>query len=210
MSDATRTAEQAAEFLKAQHARPSQSWRALCLSLQRQARGLPGVYPSALAAAVATPKSERVLKVGDLRRGMVAYSDDPHDSNDFGHIYFIAGWDGPRDDPANLLTWSNDVKRSGGVDLVPITFYRANWGDGFQFGATWLNGFNFAEYDASPKPDPERAQLGDNYRHAINDIRKVLRYHEGKGHVVLANRLRRDLQRMVKLYNRRKMNEENR
>ncbi len=32
---------------------------------------------------------------------------------------------------------SNDVRRSGGVDLVPITFYRASWGDNFQFGATW-------------------------------------------------------------------------
>lgn len=201
MPDAPRTTQQARAFLKAAHDGPLK-WRALCLRLQREARGLPAVYPSALSAANATPVSERVHKVKDLRAGMVAYSDDPHDSNPYAHIYFIAGWSGSRDDPSNLWTWTNDAKRSGGVDLVPITFYRAFWGDGFMFGATWLNGYDFSEFDKPPVPEPKRAKLGDNYLHAIEDVKKAIRVHEKKGHVALVRALQRDLNRMQERYDR--------
>lgn len=192
---APRNAEQAAAFLKSAHD-GQLVWRRLCLSLQRQARGLPAVYPSALAAAVATPESERVYKVADLRRGMVAYSDDPNDSNTAGHVYFIAGWKGPKSDPSNCLTWTNDALRSGGVDIVPITFYKANWGDGFQFGATWLNGYDFSDFNKPPQAT--RGTLGDNYLHAIEDIEKALRFHRRKGNTALVNALEKDLDRMKK------------
>lgn len=202
MPDAPRPTNQTADFLKAAHRGPL-TWRAMCLSLQRQARGLPAIYPSALSAAVATPESERVYEVAALRRGMVAYSDDPNDSNPYGHIYFIAGWDGPKTNPANCWTWTNDMARSGGVDLVRLSTYRANWGDNFQFGATWLNGYNFAEFDKPPTPDPQRATLGGNYEHAIEDVKKALRFHEKKGHTGLVKGLRKDLDRMTKRMERR-------
>jgi hypothetical protein len=196
---APKTTEEAAKFLNAQHSGPLK-WRGMCLSLQRQARGLPAVYPSAIAAQHATPESERVRRVQDLRRGMVAYSDDPNDSNPYGHIYFIAGWFGKsKDNPDNLMTWTNDARRRGGVDMVPITFYRKNWGDNFQFGATWLNGYDFAEFNAKPKPAPERARLGDNYEHAIHDMEAAIKAHKAKGHDALVAVLERDLAHMKRV-----------
>lgn len=209
MSDqiAPRTSEQAADFMIRQHEIGAR-WSQMCLSLQRTARGLPAVYPSALSAAMATPLSERVMRVSDLRRGMVAYSDDPNDSNKFGHIYFIAGWSGSKDSLDNLLTWTNVV--GGAVEIVPITYYRANWGDSFQFGATWLNGYDFAEFDKPPKPVKGRETLGDNFEHAIEDIKKAIKSQERqaekgspaerKAHQHLANMLKKDLERMRERY----------
>jgi len=204
------TTDTAAQFLIRQHQTGSRSWRAMCLSLQRQARGLPAVYPSALTAAKATPEKHRVYKVADLRRGMIAYSDDPNDGNPYGHIYFIAGWKegSDRTDPADCLTWSNDVVHSGGVDLVPLSFYRSRWGDGFQFGATWLNGYELPEFNqpagktsrAKPKPAPGRATLGDNYAAAIEDVEKALRHHRKANHPRLVKALERDLRRMRTRY----------
>lgn len=199
MKIAPRTTDQAAQFLKDQHNGPLR-WRALCQSLQRQARGLPAVYPSALSAALATPTSERVERVSDLRRGMVAFSDDPNDGNPYGHVYFIAGWTGPRNNPENLWTWTNDVLRSGGVDLVPITLYRAKWGDDFQFGATWLNGYHFDEFNS--KPEPTRGSLGNNYEHAIEDVEKALAFHKKKGNDKIVRQLGWDIKRMKSRLNR--------
>src|SRR5690349_4041738 len=101
---APRSTKEAAAFLREAHNGPL-VWDGLCLKLQRMARGLPAVYPSAIAAQLATPISERVYRQEDLRRGMVAFSDDPRDSSIFGHIYFIAG----RDKNNRILTWTNDA-----------------------------------------------------------------------------------------------------
>jgi hypothetical protein len=188
---APRNGQQAADFLRTQHERGS-NWPSLCLSLQRQARGLPGVYPSALSAALATPKSERVTKISGLKRGMVAYCDDPNDSNPYGHIFFIVGWNGPKTSANSVLTWSNVA--GGEVEMVRMTHFTEGWGDNFQFGATWLNGYDFADFNAKPKP--RHPKLGDNYMHAIEDIEKALRFHKQKGHDGIAKMLRHDLERM--------------
>lgn len=127
---APRNTNETAAFLKSEHDKGSLDWYLLCLSLQRQARGLPAVYPSAISAALATPERERVHNVSDLRRGMVGYCDDPNDSNPYGHIFFIAG----RSKSGTILTWTNDALRSGGVDVVPLDFYNKRWGDTFHFG----------------------------------------------------------------------------
>lgn len=189
--------DEAAAFLRAQHAGPLQ-WRALCLKLQRSARRLPAVYPSALAAAVATPEDDRVYDVDDLRRGMVAYSDDPNDSNPYGHIYFILG----RNEAGQVLTFTNDARRSGGVDIVPLDFYASAWGDRFQFGATSLNGYDLpgiaaastpTKPETKPKPKPGRVSIGDNLDHAIDDLESAVRHHRKKGHTGVVKALLRDL-----------------
>lgn len=191
MQVAPKNTESAALFLRDAHDGPLK-WEGLCLKLQRSARGLPPVYPSALSAALATPKSERVTNVRDLRRGMIAYSDDPNDTNPFAHAYFIAG----RNNESRVFTWTNDAIRSGGVDVVPLDWYAKNWGDRFLFGATWLNGYDFSEFDKPPVET--RGRLGDNYRHAIEDVERVIKYHKDAGHVILVRKLEKDLAVMKK------------
>lgn len=195
LPDAPRTRAQQFAFLRAAHTGPLQ-WKALCLSLARQAPGLPAIYPSALAAQVATPKANRVPDVGDLRRGMVAYFDDPSDSNKFGHIATVAGWDQGRvtGDLADLLVWSNDAARTGGVDLVRASFFPARWGDGFVFGATCLNGYDLPGYDDDvPTPQPGRGSIGPNLDYAIRDIERAYEWQKAAGHAVRAAALARDL-----------------
>lgn len=195
----TRTTDETAAWLKGQHDSGSSAWYEKCLMLQHDARNIPALYPSAFAAMVATPESERVYKVSDLRRGMVAYSDNPNDSNPFGHIYFIAGWKGSsRSDPNELMTWTNDALRHGGVDLVPITWYLTHWGVPFKFGATWLNGYDFSEFNKPAKP--VHGTLGSNYEHAIADIEKAIVSHKKTHDDRIVNALNRDLARMKKHY----------
>jgi hypothetical protein len=121
---------------------------------------------------------------------MIGYCDDPNDTNPFAHIFYVAG----RTPAGRILTWTNDALRTGGVDVVPLDFYEKSWGDRFMFGATWLNGYDFSDFNAPPVET--RGTLGDNYRHAIEDIEKVIKYHKDAGHTILVTRLERDLLRM--------------
>jgi hypothetical protein len=197
--EAPRTGEQAAEFLKTQHSSSDNDWYRMCLMLQRMARGIPALYPTAFAAMEATPESERVYKISDLRRGMIAYSDDPYDSNDAGHIYYIAG----RFEDVRVLTWSNDVKRMGGVDMVPIEFYKNNWGDTFKFGATCLNGYDFSDFNAVPEPTKKHNTLGDRYEDALDSLKKIRRFKESKpGTERVVRILTRDITRMEEHLNK--------
>lgn len=210
--NAPRTRPQQFGFLRAAHKGPL-VWKALCLSLARQAPGLPAIYLSAKAAMDATPKARR-YPLAKARRAMVAYFDDPTDSNPFAHIVTIAGWDGctacwdgsPDDDPAHqhtgdlndLLVWSNDAKRTGGVDLVRASFFPTHWGDPFKFATDWLNGYDLPGYDpdAKPTPAPGRETLGKNYDHAIADVRRAIRVHRRAGHTRVVAALAKDLARM--------------
>ncbi len=188
---APRNSEEAAKFLRNQSTDPVKNWARMCLQLQRTARGVPAAAPSALSAALMTPKSERVKKVSDLRRGMVAYCDDPNDSNPFGHIFYVAG----RDRNGTILTWTNDAKGAGSVSIVPLSFYRTNWGDSFQFGATWLNGFDFSDFNKPPVPvEKDYEVLGDRYSRVLNDLIKIKETKKGP----LKEALERDINRMQK------------
>lgn len=195
MTNAPRTGDQACSWLYAQTRKPSKNWHQRCLELARTARSIPSLYPSALSAAHGTPKSERVLNYADLERGMVAYFDDPNDANPYGHIVTVAGWRGPRSNPGNLKVYSNDVVagQPGSVGIVPGTFFKAHWGDSFLFGATWLNGYNFADLDSgtvTPHPTP----LGSDFDAAVASLQKAIRHHRAMtGHSAIVNALTRDL-----------------
>jgi hypothetical protein len=195
--NAPRNTEQTMAFLRRESEHETQDWTSRCLSLQRQARGLPGVYPSALAAQQATPKGERVTKIADLRRGMVAFFDDPNDSNPYGHIVGVVGWrqGSRRGNLDDLLTWTNS---SDDVIMARASLYPGSWGDAFRFGATWLNGYDFADFDKPPKP--VRGKLGDNYRHAIADVERAIYEHRKLNHPVLVAALQQDLAYMRKRF----------
>lgn len=183
--------EESAAFLHAEDVQNDNSWYRKCLSLQRQARGLPAVYPTALTAAQATPKSERVLKKEDLRRGMVVYSYNPSIPGTAGHIAFVNG----RRKSGLILTTTNDAEGAGLVSVVPLDYYERVWGHKFQFGATCLNGYDFSDFNAPPQPI-KQGTLGERYEQAIEELQKIERQKRNKGYDKLADAIHRDIVRM--------------
>jgi len=144
----------------------------MCLAIAHDARALPAKYPSAKAAQDATPAKYRVTRVRDLRKGMVLFFDDPHDSNPFGHIVTMIGRvKGFNPDSLDdVLVETNSVV-SGRIVVVRASYFKAHWGDSFQFGAFWLNGFEL-DYPgwrndgkgAEDVPKPDHAPRIDNFR----------------------------------------------
>lgn len=182
-----------AAFIRNERSNPSKSWKGRCLELQRTARGLPAIHPSALSAALATPEDDRIYHKDQLRRGMVAYFDDPNDSNPYGHIVFIAG----RDEDGDIWTWSNDVDATHNVGLVPFEYYESYWGDGFMFGAISLNGYDLLGTNDLPLAKPGHDFLGKNYEEAIKAVKRAISYHKTTGNARLVNALRRDLAKLI-------------
>lgn len=191
LPDAPATRPEQFQFLRDAHDGPL-IWKGFCLRLAREAAQLPAVHPSALAAAHATPAAHRVREVSGLRRGMVAYFDDPRDGNPFAHVATVAGWDGGKvtDSLDDVLMWSNDAARTGGVDMVRGSFFPEKWGDAFMFGATSLNGFDLPGYNNGA---PRLASLAGALDRAIADLRRAIREHRAAGHHRLVAALSRDL-----------------
>lgn len=163
-------------FLRQQHTSGSTAWQGLCLKLTRMARGLPAVYPSALAAQLATPEEDRIYDPSKVTSGMVLYFDDPNDSNPFGHICTAHG----RNKVDRLITWTNDAKGPGRVDAVFDSFFPKYWGDSFQFAAKSLNGFKLDLPELRQKPEQVkplkkkgRARLED----MIQELENMIAYH---------------------------------
>jgi hypothetical protein len=103
---------------------------------------------------------------------MDLYFDDPHDSNPFGHIVTmigrVKGYD--PDSLDDVLVRTNSVV-SGRVVVVRASYFKAHWGDAFQFGAFWLNGFELDypgwKHDGKGKediPQPDHSPRVDNFR----------------------------------------------
>lgn len=167
-----------------------------CLIFQRMGRGIPALFPTAYSASLGTPAAERKYKVELLKRGMKGFSKG---SSPAGHIFEILGrrkgFD--LDDPDGVVTLSTDVVAGnvGAIGIVPLSFYHDHWGHNFQFGATWLNGYDFADFNKAPKP--VHPTLGDNYKHAIADVKKALAAHKGQDPKLDAA-LERDIERMTR------------
>lgn len=195
---APRSTARTAQWLHDQRVADHRFYR-ICLILQREARGIPSLYPTAYAASQGTPRDERVQHIARLRRGMVGFTKG---SAPEGHIMFILGRRKgfADDDPDGVLTESNDVVagHQGRIGIVPLSFYRAQWGHHFQFGATYLNGYDFRDFNTAPKP--RHPTLGANYLHAIQDMKKVVAAHAGDKDQTLEDSLRRALAHMERKY----------
>lgn len=174
------------------------AWQGLCLKLCRTARNIDAVYPTAVSAAAATPRVNRVYDLDSVGRGMVAYFDDPNDDNPYGHIVTVSG----RDDRGNLLTWTNDVKGPGYVSLVNANVFPKAWGDRFLFAATWLNG---VELDMGIKPKPVKPLAGggaavldaiEQIEKGLDRVNDAIKYHTRKENTRLVNALKRDREEM--------------
>jgi len=172
-------------WLRAQDRSNTSAWRGLCLKLCRSARNIGSMYPSAVSAQHATPAKYRVHDLKDVKRGMVAYFDDPNDSNPYGHIVTVQG----RNKAGQLMCWTNDVAGPGMVSLTPMSFFPAHWGDEFQFAATWLNGVVLDMPDRKP-PKPKEV----NIRKAVDRLDQAIK--DNKGNTRLVNALKRDRARI--------------
>jgi len=127
----------------------------MCLKVCRTSRAIGPKFLTAKQAQDATPKEHRFTRVRDLRRGMKLFFDDPHDSNTAGHIVTmigrVKGYD--PDSLDDVLVETNSVVR-GQLVVVRGSYFKAHWGDSFQFGTDYLNGVEF-DYYQKPKP-PQR------------------------------------------------------
>jgi hypothetical protein len=191
---APRTRAEQFQFLRDAHDGPLE-WHALCLSLARQAPGLPGGIPSAHAAALMTPQAHRVHDVSKLRRGMVIYYADFNDDNPFDHVDTMAGWHtpSPTHDLHDTATWTNDIVRDGGVDLVRGDLVPQEWGDPFWFGAISLSGFMLPGYEDPRAPQPTPLTIGQNLDDAIMAVRRGIRFHRREEHPKRVAALVKDL-----------------
>lgn len=127
----------------------------MCLKVCRTAHGIDARFLTAKQAQDATPKEHRVRRVQDLRRGMVLFFDDPHDSNTAGHIVTMIGRVKGFDpsDMHDVLVETNSVV-SGQLVIVRGDYFNQHWGDRFQFGADFLNGEEF-DYLGKTPPRPK-------------------------------------------------------
>lgn len=185
--------EKAATYLKLQHSTDSDEWFRKCLVVQRTARGIPALAPTAYAAALLTPESERIHKLDDWRRGMVGFSEDPNDPDDAGHVFYVIG----RTKKNVILSWSNDVHEPGHIDVVRVGFYESAWHHRIMFAATWLNGYDFSDFNKPPEPVKKYNTLGDRYSEAIDElirIRERKQKHDENRKIIAV--LNRDIERM--------------
>lgn len=188
----------AALFNRAQVESDTRQWFRLCLKLQRTARGVPAVFPTAMSAALATPRSERIYDQEKWERGMIAYCFDPDIPGTAGHVFFLVGrLDG------KMITMTNDAKAPGAVDYVPLSFYEDVWGHRIQFAATMVNGYDFSDFN-KPPVQVLKGTLGDNYAFSLETLKKIRKQKReklGPDHpLVLA--LNNDIERMTRHLNR--------
>jgi hypothetical protein len=169
-------------FLKSEHDMHTTRWPALCLKLQRSARNLPGVFPSAFAAMQGTPMSDRVHDPDEIQAGMVGYADDPNDSNKFGHIFCFR----VKQADGTWLVWTNDAFGRGGVYCVDWQWFKRHWGDDFVFASKSLNGFGLilpkAVERKNPSPKPRLKATPDNLDYAVHRLQKSKAYHQKHDH----------------------------
>lgn len=171
-------------------------WKAQCLIVCRTARGIPAMWPSALSAAIHTPVEHRVHSMDKLTRGMVAFFDDPRDSNPYGHIVTVAGRGMGAD-----YSFTNDAYAAGSIDLVRLDFFPTHWGDAFLFGATFLNGEELVMDGAKAKPQGPALGKATRLHKTVNNLDSVIgrlqdsiRDHRKANHSRLVRALERDLE----------------
>jgi len=156
------------------------------------------MFPSAFSAMQATPGDHRFSSLPNVRRGMVAYWDDPNDSNPFGHITAVAG----RAKDGELLHWTNDAVALGRVSLVRHSFFKQFWGDSFVFASDWLNGQELDLPDLKRKPAHMGIGGAPLIQEAVERLEKAAAYHRKKHHPRLVKALERDIAHLKRVLTR--------
>lgn len=151
----------------------------MCLKIQRTARNIPARYLTARDAMLATPHEFRHTKIADLRRGMVAYYADPHDSNPADHIVGVLGRvkDFDPHDLNDVLMITNSVQADR-LTIVRGTYFEQHWGDDFKFGATWLNGYELDVPFKHAHGEPVGEDHGELAYDGLPRETKVKKFHD--------------------------------
>jgi len=137
-------------FCRAQHDDGSDKWYRMCLSLARQARGLPGRYASAWEAWEAADRKHPVdsaqVDWSMVPRGAPLF----YRGGEYGHVATFIGVTkcGP-------LCWSNDAGGHGKVSMVNPLWFEPHWQHYLVGYTADLNG-----YDLPLRiPDPPTVSL---------------------------------------------------
>lgn len=153
--DYGKTTKECLAFIRKQNTSGSRSWYRMCLSLARQSRGLPGVYPDAQTAwsAAIDKHPTRTNVFRNVPRGAPLF----YKGGTWGHVATYAG----RTKDQVHICWSNDAKVRGGVSLVPIDFFEKHWGYPLLGWTGDLNGYNLKLSDidrpqGAPLPRPDK------------------------------------------------------
>lgn len=154
------------QWLRAEDRANTHNWYRQCLKMTRTARNIPAMYPTAFSAQHATPGKYRIYKMENVKRGMVAYYDNPYDGNPYGHVVTVQG----RHRDGTLYCWSNDVVGPGMVSLQPMAFFPGQWNVKFQFAATWLNGVVLDMPDGPAVKSTKKVSLDDAVRTLTEQI----------------------------------------
>lgn len=174
------------------------NYQSLCLRLAREGRGIPPLYPSALANQHATPQSNRVT-FGQVRRGHVGSFDSTSDGNPYGHIATCAG----RTKDGRKLWWTNVA--GGCVKLVvdpspTASYFGTSWGAPFVHGADWINGVEFDVRTGKPKPKPDGLERNEHVRRAVRALREAAEHARRNGKRKRQGRLLEDAGRLADRY----------
>lgn len=148
----------------------------MCQKICRTARNIGPGYASALAQQQATPLSLRVYDPENAVNGMVAFFDDPNDSNPFGHIATLMGRikGADRGSLASCLFRTNSVVANR-IVVVRGDYFERHWGDRFQFFGKTLNGVLLDLPEKKPsRPDPEPESLPNLPKGAVARLERML------------------------------------
>lgn len=135
-------------WIKSQVTSPTQSWANLCQSISRQAVGADAWAPSAREAFNAIPAEHRHTS-WPPPAGSIAYWGNA--SSGFGHATFV----GPG------VFFSNDIKRPGKIDTVPVTTRAQDAAFVKQWGLPyrgWIDWTPSGPIDIPPPPKPSIPQ----------------------------------------------------
>jgi len=137
-----RSVKKQQEWAKGQINNPSQSWDGMCQSFSRQSYGMGGFGSSATIAwgNVSSKYKHEITKYSDkewwaaVPQGAILYST----SGTYGHAWLACG-DG--------AAYSNDYKRKGKIDKVPIDL--PGWGNVKKATVGYISGAQFYEKEGS-------------------------------------------------------------
>lgn len=165
----TRTGDAAAEWARRQVDHPVKDFTRLCLQFVRMAFDLPAVYPDAGQAWDHAKFRHPTTDSSRIPRAVPVHFELPSVAD---HVAFSLG---------GGLCLSNDIRRSGRIDVVRIDTIRTAWGAQLHGWTEDLNGFTIWRRTPAAPPAPP-APVETNVSRARGHL------HIARRHLAIADR----------------------